>query len=103
MSEAVIMLKGGLSSFNMVAAANMVALGKAGSITVNKNSTLKAVILVGTEFCMVVFHCQPIDPNLRSGSWLEKTFFDAVHAGTAWVYTNINAAPGDNTAITVNP
>ncbi len=72
-SETVLIPKGGLSSFNMIVAANM-ASGKAGGMAVNKNSTLKAAIVVGPEFCAVVFHCKPIDPNSRSGSWAEKTF-----------------------------
>jgi hypothetical protein len=51
----------------------------------SKDSFLKCCVIDAKENSALVFRVEPKDPNSPSGSWGEKTMFDAVRSHTDWV------------------
>jgi hypothetical protein len=82
-------LKDDLAAFGIKAAS-----GPKGKY-LDKDSKLKCCLIEGHDGSAIVFRVEPNDPNIKSGSWGEKCFFDALHENEEWL-TTINI---DSTAL----
>lgn len=81
-SATVIVPGSGLSGFNMAAAA--VQTLRNNGVVINKDCTLRAVIVSGPHFSFIFFRVEPIDSTLKT-VWPEKVWFDDLRKGAAWV------------------